>query len=248
MAVPVDREGIVVEKIPRNVRVVYVTPSHQFPLGIAMTLARRQALLAWAERNGTGIIEDDYDSEFGFGGRPLDPLCTLDTSGRVIYVGSFSKTLLPSLRLGFIIAPRSLQSALHKAKYVSDWHTSTLAQIALARFIEEGGFIRHIRRANVVYQERHAILTNIIENNFADHLELVPSSTGLHVTAMARRASAEQIAAIAERAMEAGVAIQSLSWFAMKPISRAGIMLGYGGVATNQMEEGLRRLRRCFRN
>src|SRR5213594_2888510 len=138
--VPVDREGIIVQTIPRNVRVVYVTPSHQYPLGVAMTLPRRQALLAWAERNAAAIIEDDYDSEFRFGGRPLDPLCTLDTSGRVIYIGSFSKTLLPSLRLGFIIAPPSLQSAVHKAKFVSDWHAPTLAQIALARFIEEGGF------------------------------------------------------------------------------------------------------------
>lgn len=246
VAVPVDGEGIVVEKIPRNVRVVYVTPSHQFPLGVAMSLARRQALLAWAQRNGTAIIEDDYDSEFRFGGRPLDPLCTLDTSGRVIFVGSFSKTLLPSLRLGFIIAPQSLQSAMHKAKYVSDWHTPTLAQIALARFMDSGGFVRHIRKANGVYQERHAILTNVIENDFADDLELIPSSTGLHVTALARKASVEQIATIAERAIKAGVAIQTLSLFTVKPIERAGIMLAYGGVATDKIGEGLRRLRRCF--
>jgi GntR family transcriptional regulator/MocR family aminotransferase len=248
VAVPVDGEGIVVGKIPRNVRALYVTPSHQYPLGVAMTLARRQALLAWAERNGAAIVEDDYDSEFRFGGRPLDPLCTLDTSGRVIYVGSFSKTLLPSLRLGFIIAPPSLQSAVHKAKFVSDWHSPTLTQIALARFIDDGGFVRHIRRVDVIYQERHAIVTNTLARDFADCLELVPSSTGLHVAALARRASVEQIATIARRAIEAGVAIQMLSWFAVKPIERAGIVLGYGGVATDQIEEGLRRLQQCFRS
>src|ERR1043166_8012941 len=166
------------------------------------------------------------------GGRPLDPLCTLDTSGRVIYIGSFSKTLLPSLRLGFIIAPPSLQSAVHKAKFVSDWHAPTLPQIALARFIEEGGFVRHIRRANVVYQERHAILTNALARDFAEHLELIPSSTGLHVTALARKASVEQIALIARRAGEAGVAIQTLSLLAGSPIEGAGIALGYGGIAS----------------
>ncbi len=246
--VPVDREGIIVRKIPRNVRAVYVTPSHQYPLGVAMTLARRQALLAWAERNAAAIIEDDYDSEFRFGGRPLDPLCTLDTSGRVIYIGSFSKTLLPSLRLGFIIAPPSLQSAAHKAKFVSDWHAPTLAQIALARFIEEGGFVRHIRRANVVYQERHAIVTNTLTRDFADWLELIPSSTGLHVTALARKASVEQIASIARRAAEMGVAIQTLSLLAVRPIERSGIALGYGGIATDRIEEGLRLLRGCFRS
>jgi GntR family transcriptional regulator/MocR family aminotransferase len=246
--VPVDREGIIVQKIPRNVRVVYVTPSHQYPLGVAMTLPRRQALLAWADRNAAAIIEDDYDSEFRFGGRPLDPLCTLDTSGRVIYIGSFSKTLLPSLRLGFIIAPPSLQSAVHKAKFVSDWHAPTLPQIALAQFIEEGGFVRHIRRANVVYQERHAIVTNTLTRDFADWLELIPSSTGLHVTALARKASVEQIASIARRAAEMGVAIQTLSLLAVRPIERSGIALGYGGIATDRIEEGLRRLRRCFRN
>jgi GntR family transcriptional regulator/MocR family aminotransferase len=248
IAVPVDGEGIVVEKIPRNVRALYVTPSHQYPLGVALTLARRQALLAWAERNAATVIEDDYDSEFRFGGRPLDPLCTLDTSGRVIYLGSFSKTLLPSLRLGFIIAPSSLQPALHKAKFVSDWHAPTLTQIALARFIDDGGFARHVRKANAVYQERHAMVTNTIAGEFADCLELVLSSTGLHVTALARRASVEQVAKVQGRAIEAGVAIQVLSWFAMNPIKRAGIVLGYGGVATDQIEEGLRRLRRCFRD
>jgi GntR family transcriptional regulator/MocR family aminotransferase len=247
-AVPVDREGIVVEKIPRNVRAAYVTPSHQYPLGVAMTLVRRHALLAWAERHGAAIIEDDYDSEFRFGGRPLDPLCTLDTSGRVIYIGSFSKTLLPSLRLGFVIAPPSLRAAVHKAKFVCDWHSPSLAQLALARFMDDGGFVRHIRKLNAVYEERHAFVTNTLDRYFAHHLELIPSSTGLHVTALARKASVKQIAAVARRAAEDGVAIQVLSFFAVGQTKRAGIVLGYGGIATDRIEEGLRRLRRCFRN
>ena len=126
LGVPVDREGLIADALPRGVRAVYVTPSHQYPLSVTLTLPRRQALLAWAERNNAAIIEDDYDSEFRFGGRPLEPLQTLDAKGRVVYVGSFSKTMLPTLRLGFLVAPPSLQMALHRAKFVSDWHSSAL--------------------------------------------------------------------------------------------------------------------------
>lgn len=135
-----------------------------------MSLPRRRALLAWAEHNDTAIIENDYDSEFRFGGRPLEPLQTLDAKGRVVYVGSFSKTMLPTLRLGFLVAPPSLQAALHRAKFISDWHSSTLAQAAFARFIDDGGFGRHVRRATAIYRERHAMLVDAVSRNFADHL------------------------------------------------------------------------------
>jgi GntR family transcriptional regulator / MocR family aminotransferase len=109
-----------------------VTPSHQYPLGVPMALSRRLALLAWAERNNAGIVEDDYDSEFRFHGRPIEPLQTLDNAGRVVYVGSFSKTLLPTLRLGFVVTPPSLRDAVHKAKFVTDWHSPIHVQAALA--------------------------------------------------------------------------------------------------------------------
>jgi hypothetical protein len=121
-------------------------PSHQFPLGMAMSLRRRMALLAWAACQGAAIIEDDYDSEFRFAGHPIEPLHSLDRDGRVIYVGSFSKTLLPTLRLGFLLTAPSLLRALRAAKYLSDWHTSLPPQAALARFIDEGKFARHVRR------------------------------------------------------------------------------------------------------
>jgi GntR family transcriptional regulator/MocR family aminotransferase len=246
IGIPVDRSGLVVDALPRDVRAVYVTPSHQYPLGVAMTPLRRQALLTWADRNNAAIIEDDYDSEFKFAERPLDSLQALDTKGRVIYVGSFSKTLLPDLRLGFLIAPQSLQSALHKAKFVSDWHTPTLAQAALAHLIEEGEFARHIRKANKVYRERHEMLANAITRDFNDHLELIPSSTGLHLAALARAASAEQLTAVFRRAVDVGVAFQRLSLIAMDESGPAGVVLGYGAIATGQIQEGLRRLRTCF--
>lgn len=245
VGVPVDRQGLVVDALPRGVRAVYVTPSHQFPLSVTMTLPRRQALLAWAERNNAAIIEDDYDREFRFGGRPLEPLQTLDVKGRVIYVGSFSKTMLPTLRLGFLVTPSSLRAALHKAKFVSDWHTSTLTQAALARFIDEGEFARHLRRISATYRERHQIIADAISRDFAEHIDLIPSTSGLHLTALARTMSADQIAEVARRAAERGVAVQILSTFAVGS-PQAGFMLGYGAIPTSQIKEGLHLLRACF--
>jgi GntR family transcriptional regulator/MocR family aminotransferase len=246
VGVPVDRDGLVVEALPRRARVVYVTPSHQYPLGVSMSLARRLALLAWAEQNKAAIVEDDYDIEFRFQGRPIEPVQTLDTAGRVIYVGSFSKTMLPTLRLGFIVTPPSLRGAVHKAKFVTDWHTSLLVQAALARFIDDGGFARHIRRMGAVYRVRHEMVTRTLTTEFADHLELISSSAGLHVSALARTSSAEKLGAIARRASEAGVEVQQLARFAVGAPGRAGLVLGYGAIPTAHIEEGLRRLRECF--
>ena len=246
IGVPVDDEGLVVECLPSNARAVYVTPSHQFPLGIAMSLRRRHALLAWAERNDAAIIEDDYDSEFRSGGRPLEPLQTLDSHGRVIYVGSFSKTMLPALRLGFLVLPPSLHLAAAKAKFVSDWHSSALVQSALARFIADGSFARHIRKVGKEYNQRHAIVTATLERDFSDYLELIPSETGLHVAALARGASVARLAAIARRAAGLGVGIQQISSFAVQQEQRSGITIGYGAIKTSKIAEGLRRLRKCF--
>jgi GntR family transcriptional regulator/MocR family aminotransferase len=246
IGIPVDRDGLVVDALPRRLRLVYVTPSHQYPLGVCMTLARRQALLTWAERNNAAIIEDDYDSEFRFSGRPLEALQALDRSGRVIYIGSFSKAMLPTLRLGFIAAPPSLSSAVQKAKFVSDWHTSTLAQEALARFIDEGGYARHIRRLSVQYRARHDKIAETLRRDFARHLELVPSSTGLHLTAFATHATPDQIAAVSDQAADAGVAFHPLSFFVVGNRPLAGVVLGYGAIAISDIDEGLRILRTCF--
>jgi GntR family transcriptional regulator/MocR family aminotransferase len=244
--VPVDQEGIVVARLPHRARAVYVTPSHQFPLSVAMTLRRRLALLAWAERNDAAIIEDDYDSEFRFGGRPLDSLQSIDAKGYVIYVGSFSKTMLPTLRLGFLIAPPSLREALLSAKFVSDWHTSGIAQGALARFMEEGSFARHIRKMTAVYRERHAMITEIVARDFAEHLELLPSEAGLHVAAFARTVTVDQINKVVLHAAERRVAIQDFVTAAAAPPVRAGLMLGYGAISSKRIRGGLRLLRQCL--
>jgi GntR family transcriptional regulator / MocR family aminotransferase len=244
--VPVDNEGIVVDQLPRNTRLVYVTPSHQYPLGVMMSLSRRLALLDWADRNNAAIVEDDYDSEFRFEGRPVEPLHTLDASGRVIYVGSFSKTLLPTLRLGFVATPASCTLAVQKAKYVADWHTSMVLQIALAQFIDNGAFARHIRKVRRVYTERHETITRILNKDFVDHLEVVPAVAGLHVTALARSMSVEEISAVVQRASSLGIEIQRLAKFAVDGPPRAGLLFGYGAIPTARIPEALSLLRSCF--
>lgn len=244
--VAVDEEGMVVEAIASGTRLVYVTPSHQYPLGVTMSLTRRLALLEWAARNNAAIIEDDYDSEFRFEERPLEPLQTLDTAGRVVYVGSFSKTLLPTLRLGFLITPSCCTAAVHKAKYVTDWHTSTVFQAVLARFIDEGDFARHVRKVGRVYADRHELIANILRRDFTEHLAIMPSIAGLHLTTIARSASIEELNAVFERAAERGVQVQRLAKFYFEQPARAGLLFGYGAIPTAKISEGLRRLRECF--
>jgi GntR family transcriptional regulator / MocR family aminotransferase len=246
--VPVDEQGIVVDDLPNEARLVYVTPSHQYPLGVAMSLPRRLALLDWAEQNNVAIIEDDYDSEFRFEERPVEPLQTLDTSGRVVYVGSFSKTLMPTLRLGFVVTPSSCTPAVHKAKYVSDWHTSIVTQAVLARFIDDGGFARHVRKVGRVYRERHELITRILALDFSEHLRPIPSVAGLHITALALSQSVDKISARVRRAADHGVQVQELSRFSLDAPPRAGLLLGYGAIPTACIQDGLRRLRRCFNN
>src|SRR5262249_29975607 len=150
-------------------------------------------------------------TEFRFRGHPIEPLQTLDARGRVVYIGSFSKTMLPTLRLAFIVTPPSLGAAVRRAKQVSDWHTALPLQVALAKVIEGGEFSRHIRKMRNVYKVRHEIITETLITKFADHLEVIPSIAGLHIAGLARAASAEEIGAVVHKASEAGVAIQDLS-------------------------------------
>lgn len=244
--VRVDGEGIVVEEIPPETRFVYVSPSHQFPLGMSMSVRRRVELLEWAKRANAAIIEDDYDSEFRFGGRPMEPMHTLDTDGRVIYVGSFSKTMLPSLRLGFVIAPPSLRDAIVRAKYLADWNSPLATQAAMARFIEEGLFARHLRRMRKLYEVRHRFVVDLVSRWFPEELALIPSSIGLHVAAYARKLSVEQLDQVLARASQRGVECMSLAAYAAGDRKLSGVALGYGGIEAERIEEGLAVLREAF--
>lgn len=231
--VPVDEEGIDVRAIPRSARLVYVTPSHQFPLGTPMSLARRAALLAWAERRRAVVIEDDYDSEFRFGERPLEPLQSLDRAGRVIYVGSFSKTLLPMLRLGFLVAPASLAPALRTARRLSDWHGELPTQAALARFIDEGLLARHIRKATREYAARHALIAETLAAD--DRLRPIPATAGLHLCA--RFVPGVTLRPAPEPAVE------PLEAYCGQAPAQPGLVLGYGAIGQDAIPEGLRLLR-----
>jgi GntR family transcriptional regulator / MocR family aminotransferase len=243
--VRVDASGLDVDALPDDARLVYVTPSHQFPLGMPMTHARRAALLAWAERRNAVIIEDDYDSELRFGGRPLDTLQASDRSGRVLYAGSFSKSLLPSLRLGFVVAPPSLQRALTAAAWVAGWFPQQPAQLALAKLIDDGLLARHVRKARRAYAARHERILATLARDFARWLEPVPSVTGLHIAAMLRAGGVRREAELARRALAQGVGFDRLSVYcADRP--QAGLVLGYGAIATDRIADALRRLLSCF--
>ncbi|WP_027344780.1 MocR-like pyridoxine biosynthesis transcription factor PdxR [Hamadaea tsunoensis] len=238
--VPVDEEGLVVDALPKSARLVYTTPSHQFPLGVPMSLARRAALLDWAERADALIVEDDYDSEFRFSDRPLEPLQSLDRTGRVVYVGTYSKTLLPLLRLGFLVAPAALAPALRLARQLSDWHGHLPTQAALARFLDDGQLGRHVRKATRAYAARHELIVEILERDFADVLQIVPSAAGLHLSAYSL------VDCDVPRAVRQGVGIEPLAGYYAVPPGRAGLVLGYGAIPLDRIPEGLRRLRACF--
>ena len=242
--VPVDAEGLVVEAIPKDTRLVYVTPSHQYPLGVAMSLQRRIALSDWANRHKAAIVEDDYDSEFRFRDRPIEPLRTLNAA-QVVYVGSFSKTTLPTLRLGFVLTPPSLTAAVRAAKFVADWHAPLPLQGAMARFLDDGDFARHVRRMRAVYQARHELLTNILARDFPE-FQVIPTVAGLHVSAVTDL-SERRIDDTVARASKIGVAVQSLSRFRVsREPGPKGLVFGYGAIADERIEEGLKLLRRCF--
>ena len=243
-AVPVDGEGLVVAKLPRNARVVYVTPSHQFPLGVAMSLARRLELLRWAEHHGAAIVEDDYDSEFRFDGRPLEPLQSLDRAGRVLYVGTFSKVLLPALRAGFVVAPPSIMPALRAARAVADSHGSPFIQAALAALVADGTLARHVRRARRTYGERRDRILAAIDRELGDLVTVIPASAGLHLAAWLRDRRLEP--SLSRRTAAAGVAVQSLTPYFLGR-GRPGIALGFGAIRRSQIDAGIAALAACLR-
>lgn len=185
--VRVDAGGIGVNALPEKAKLAYVTPTHQFPLGGALPISRRNALLEWAATVGAYVVEDDYDSEFTAKTRPLPPLQTLDRHERVVYVGSFSKSLAPSLRLGYVIAPPHLTRAFLAARACTSLGAGAHVQATLAAFIGEGHFARHIRRMNVVYERRRAILVDALRGVVGPAFTLGPSQTGLHVALVGRR-------------------------------------------------------------
>lgn len=242
--VPVDNDGMSVSRIPAQAKIICVTPSHQFPLGCVMSAGRRSQLIEIAQSRGAILIEDDYGGEFRFGDRPLDALQTLDHTQAVFYVGTFSKSLHPALRLGYIVAPPWARAALVEAKALADGKCAPSVQDTATAFIEEGHLTRHVRKMQQTYSRRRETLLKVLHRDFAQWLEPIPSAAGLHVSARFKGSIDDRIAV--ERAREAGVGIRALSeFFAGRPTLR-GIAFGYGAIEQDHIEQGLELIRRAW--
>jgi GntR family transcriptional regulator/MocR family aminotransferase len=225
----------------RDARAVYVTPSHQYPVGTTMSASRRMLLLSWASRSGGWIIEDDYDSEYRFGSRPIASLQGLDTDGRVIYVGTFSKVMFPALRLGYMVIPKDLVSAFAVARDAADVFSSTLYQAVMNEFIRTGDFARHIRRMRMLYSKRRRALVDAIQTQMGDMLEVVGAEAGMHLLALLPRRIND--VAVSREAAKRGICAMPLSSCYSKPPARGGFILGYGGANAHQINDGIRKLR-----
>lgn len=242
-ACPVDDEGLLIESLPANgARLVYVTPSHQFPTGAVMPLNRRLALLDWAQRFKAYLIEDDYDSEYRYEGRPVEAVQALDRSGRTIYIGTFSKILFPALRLGFIIVPEPLIEPFVVAKYLADRHTAILNQAVLADFIAEGHFERHLRRMRTQNETRRSALLNALDNYLADRVSVTGTNAGVHLAVWLRDTEPAQVDDLIHRAAAVDVGIYSINPLFYQPPPRAGLLLGYASLNIREINEGIRRL------
>jgi len=242
--VEIDAEGLIVDQLPSDVGVICVCPSHQFPLGVAMSMRRRKALVEFARSRGAVIIEDDYDGEFRYEGSPLEALRARDAADVVFYVGTFSKCMLSALRLGFIIAPDWAMPTLVAAKNCLDWHCSIPVQIGVAAFIAEGHLAHHVRKMRDVYKERRRLLLSFLHQELGQWLDPVPSYYGMHVAAMAR--TALDLERVAEALVADGVKIHTLNRYYLGPATQAGLIFGYGAPDVAQMNRGLRALRRAL--
>ncbi|WP_315835064.1 PLP-dependent aminotransferase family protein [Bradyrhizobium prioriisuperbiae] len=244
VAASVDSDGLTLDTLPplaNRARLVYVTPSHQFPTGAIMPLARRLALLAWAKSTGCYIVEDDYDSEFRFDGRPVEAVQALDRSGLVIYLGTLSKTLFPGLRLGYLIVPEPLVAPLRAIKFLADRHTSTLQQDALTDFITEGHFERHLRRARKLNGARREAMMRSLRTHLGDRVEICGANAGLHMLVWLRDHAEAELPSIMARAAAAGVGIYPVTPYYFEPPRQAGLLLGYAALDPAAIEEGIAR-------
>ena len=242
--VAVDAEGLIVDQLPADTRVVSLCPSHQYPLGVTMSMARRQALIEFATRHGAVIIEDDYDGEFRFEGNSLPALRTSETAASVFYVGTFSKCMLPALRLGYIVAPAWAMPTLISAKNCMDWHTATPIQAAVSKFISEGHLTRHVRAMRATYGTRRQQLLEILRREFSDWLDPLPSFYGMHLTAIAR--PQVRLEAVIRKLRTSALNIHSLERYFLGIPTHHGLVFGYGAVDLGDIEQGLEALRRVL--
>ncbi|WLH30051.1 MULTISPECIES: PLP-dependent aminotransferase family protein [Pseudomonas] len=249
--VPVDGEGIDCQVLNtlQGCRVAYVTPSHQYPLGVVMSLARRLELLAWAERTGGWIIEDDYDGEYRYSGAPLSPLAALDRSGRVLYVGTFGKVAFPALRLGYLVLPVGLVDAFSRRRAVDMRHSEVSTQAVMAEFMAAGHFQRHIRRMRRAALSRRNALLNGWPSELPGVDNLPNTAAGLHLTVRVDSLAREHQLVEQARAVEVEVNGLSSYWLpdsSTPPDQRAGLVLGFAAVPEAAISQALGRLREAW--
>ena len=242
--VPVDDQGLRVDRVPSDVKVICVTPSHQSPTGAVMSAARRADLLMRARTLGAVVVEDDYDGEFLFDAHPQDALQTLDCDERVFYVGTFSKSLFPSLRKGFVVAPAWAREALVDIKRSADSHSDGLTQAALAAFIAEGHLARHIRRMRPIYAQRRQTLARGLEQRLGQWLQVLPGNAGLHLSARIHKGSST--AAVLQAALDHLPGALPLSAYAVAKARMHGLCIGYGCVEVDQIARAVRGMGRAL--
>ena len=247
--VPVDGEGLDVAagiKLCPNARVAYVTPSHQYPLGATMSAARRLQLLEWAHASDAWIVEDDYDSEYRYESMPVASMQGLDPGARVIYIGTFSKTLFPSLRLGYMVIPPALVSRFRAVRQANDMCPSHLYQAALTDFINGGHFTRHIRKTRQLYAERRNALTQALRKEFGSEIEILGAEAGMHLVITLPFGLSDQ--KISAQAAQEGLWLWPLSAAYVGTNVRQGFVLGFGDTKADEMPHQVRRLRKAVRN
>lgn len=241
--VPVDAHGLDVaagrQRDP-TARLAFVTPSHQYPTGVTMSLGRRLALLAWARRSQAWIVEDDYDSEFRYGGRPREALHALDQDGRVIYVGTFSKVLFPALRLGYLVAPQSLVGPLLATRGFMDVHPPILEQLALADFLSEGHFARHLRRMVGHYRRRRDCLHQELARTLGGLLDVAVPEAGIDLLAWLPPGEDDRRAATL--AADRGIKVVAISPRSLEPLPRGGLLFGFAAFDEAEIQRGVRTL------
>ena len=244
IAVPVDEEGLIVELLPRGVGVICVCPSHQFPLGLTMSKRRRTELVNFARLHGAVIVEDDYDGEFRYSAQPLQALRAADAADVVFYVGTFSKCMLPSLRLGFVVPPEWARRTLVAAKNCSDWHCSIPLQVGVGAFLSGGHLARHVRRMLHIYQHRRRLIIDVLKHDFAGLLDPIPSLYGMHVAAWAH--DGVDVESAASALLASGVKVHALARYYLGSAPRRGLVLGYGAADLAAIARGLRVLRKTL--
>jgi GntR family transcriptional regulator/MocR family aminotransferase len=245
VAVPTDAEGLDTTKLPSvqaRPRLCCVTPCHQFPTGVIMPLGRRLALLDWASRTRSWVVEDDYVSEFRYEGHPIEALRALDRTDRVIYVGTFSKILFPALRLAYVVLPAPLVRPFLAAKWVTDRYTSMLGQEALTDFMTSGQFERYLRRACTRNAARRRALIAALQQQFGDRIEIAGEKAGVHLLVWIKDARPRDVEAIIARAARAGVGVYSINPYYLRPPRRAGLLFGYASLTETEIEAGIQRL------